>query len=82
VFECATLGGARALGLDGEIGSLEAGKEADLAIVDLTHDAQDPVTDIYAALVFSSNARDVKQTIVAGKIVYSKASETTSQRPS
>jgi len=70
-FECATLGGARALGLDDAIGSLEAGKEADLAVIDLTHDAQDPVSDIYAALVFSSNARDVKTTIVAGNTVYS-----------
>lgn len=73
VFECATLGGAKALGLDGVIGTLEAGKEADLAVIDLTNDAQDPVTDIYAALVFSSNARDVKRTIVAGKTVYSTA---------
>lgn len=72
VFECATLGGAKALGVDDLIGTLEAGKEADLAIVDLTHDAQGPVTDIYAALVFSSNARDVKQTIVAGKTVYER----------
>jgi len=71
-FECATLGGARALGMDDSIGSLEAGKEADLAVIDLTHDAQDPVSDIYAALVFSSNARDVKTTIVAGKTVYSR----------
>lgn len=72
IFECATLGGAKALGMDDSIGSLEPGKEADLAVIDLTHDAQDPVSDIYAALVFSSNARDVKQTIVAGKTVYSK----------
>lgn len=70
IFECATLGGARALGMDDSIGSLEPGKEADLAVIDLTHDAQDPVSDIYAALVFSSNARDVKATIVAGKTVY------------
>ncbi len=72
ILECATLGGAKALGLDDLIGTLEAGKEADLAVIDLTHDAQGPVTDIYAALVFSSNARDVKQTIVAGKTVYER----------
>ncbi|MBV6496947.1 MAG: hypothetical protein DYH05_04410 [Acidobacteria bacterium ACB1] len=71
-FECATLGGARALGMEDSIGSLEAGKEADLAVIDLTHDAQDPVSDIYAALVFSSNARDVKSTIVAGRTIYSR----------
>ncbi|KXJ99099.1 MAG: cytosine deaminase [Acidobacteria bacterium OLB17] len=70
IFECATLGGARALGLDGVIGSLEEGKEADLAVIDITQEAQNPVSDIYAALVFSSNARDVMATIVAGNEVY------------
>jgi cytosine/adenosine deaminase-related metal-dependent hydrolase len=70
VLKAATLGGARALGLEDAIGTLEAGKQADIAAVSLTHLAQAPVTDIYAALVFSSNARDVVRTIVAGKDVF------------
>jgi 5-methylthioadenosine/S-adenosylhomocysteine deaminase len=57
------------MGLEGEIGSLEAGKQADIAIVSLSHHAQKPVNDIYAALVFSSSGRDVMSTMVAGKVV-------------
>lgn len=68
-LEAATLGGARALGLDGLIGTLEPGKQADIAVVSLDHHAQQPVSDIYAALVFSSNARDVRRTIVNGTAI-------------
>jgi cytosine/adenosine deaminase-related metal-dependent hydrolase len=39
-------------------------------VVSLANIAQQPVTDIHAALVFSSNARDVKVTIVAGREIY------------
>jgi len=66
----ATIGGAAALGLDKLIGTLEPGKQADLAVISLDSLAQKPVTDIYAAIVFSSNARDVKETIVAGRMIY------------
>ncbi len=70
ILEAATLGGAQALGLDTSIGSLEPGKQADIAVVSIANIAQQPVNDIHAALVFSSNARDVVMTIVAGKTVY------------
>lgn len=69
-LEAATLGGARALGLGHLIGSLEAGKQADIAVISLDHEAQQPVNDIHAALVFSSSGRDVLRTLVAGRIVY------------
>lgn len=71
-LELATIGGAKALGLDGEVGTLEGGKQADIAIVSLESPAQTPVKDIYAALVFSSSGRDVIETIVAGRTVYRK----------
>lgn len=67
MLETATLGGAKALGLDDKIGTLEPGKQADLAIIALSNPAQLPISDIEAALVFSSNARDVVQTFVNGK---------------
>ncbi|MGQ0541758.1 MAG: amidohydrolase family protein [Blastocatellia bacterium] len=70
VLEAATLGGAKALGLDHKIGTLEPGKQADIAVVSLSHPAQQPVNNIEAALVFSSNARDVVMTMVAGCAVY------------
>ncbi len=70
MLKTATLGGAMALGLDPEIGSLEPGKQADLAVISLENIAQQPVNDIHTALVFASNARDVVMTIVAGNEIY------------
>lgn len=69
-IETATLGGARALGLEDEIGMLEPGKQADLAVFSLANIAQQPVHDIHAALVFASNARDCLMTMVAGEEIY------------
>jgi 5-methylthioadenosine/S-adenosylhomocysteine deaminase len=65
-LEAATLGGARALSLDHLIGTLDPGKQADIAVVSLSHQAQQPLNDVEAALVFSSNGRDVARTLVAG----------------
>jgi aminodeoxyfutalosine deaminase len=70
IIETATLGGAKALGLDGEIGTFEAGKQADLTIVSLGESAQMPLNDVYSALLFASNARDVRLTMVAGEEIY------------
>lgn len=70
VLETATIGGAKALGLDHLIGTLKQGKQADIAVVSLDNIAQQPVTDIHAALVFSSNARDVVMTMVSGRTIY------------
>lgn len=66
----ATLGGARALGLEDETGSLEIGKQADLAIVSLGGAHQVPIYDPAAALIFASSGRDVLLTMVAGREVY------------
>ena len=72
VLEAATLGGVRALGLDDQIGTLEGGKQADITVISLDQESQQPINDIHAALVFSSNARDVLATLVAGKQVFVK----------
>ena len=69
-LEAATIGGAKALGLADEIGSLEPGKQADIAVVSLAHQSQQPINDIHAALVFSSSGRDVIKTLVAGESVW------------
>jgi cytosine/adenosine deaminase-related metal-dependent hydrolase len=66
----ATLGGARALGLDSQIGALAEGMQADLAVIRLDGIHQQPVRDPTDALVFSSSGRDVMLTMVAGKEVY------------
>ena len=66
----ATLGGARALGLDHQTGALAEGMQADIAVVSLNGAHQQPVRDPAAALVFSSSGRDVLLTMVAGKEIY------------
>lgn len=66
----ATLGGARALGMDNETGALVKGFQADITIVDLSSLHQQPVNDPAAALLFSSSGRDVRLTMVAGREVY------------
>ena len=70
IIETATLGGAKSLGLETEIGTLEAGKQADLIVVSLSNLAQMPVHDVYSALLFASNARDIRLTIVRGEEIY------------
>lgn len=70
IIETATLGGAKAMRLENETGSLEAGKQADLTVISLENVAQFPVHDVYAAILFASNARDVALTMVAGEEIY------------
>jgi 5-methylthioadenosine/S-adenosylhomocysteine deaminase len=70
VLYVATFGGAETLGLEDRIGSLEANKQVDLAVVSISNIAQQPISDINAALAFSSSARDVAMTMVAGREIY------------
>lgn len=70
VLEMATMGGARALGMDGDIGSLEAGKKADVILVDLTSSHMRPINSIVNNLVYCASASsDVETVIVDGKII-------------
>ena len=66
----ATRGGARATGLDGVTGELVPGLQADLVVINLRAAHQQPVYDPESALVFSSSARDVLLTVVAGREVF------------
>lgn len=66
----ATLGGARALGLENQIGALAAGMQADLIAVGLEGSHQQPVSNPADTLVFSSSGSDVRLTMVAGKEIY------------
>jgi len=70
VLELATLGGARALGLEAEIGSIEVGKKADLAVLDLSGPhAQPESADLVSRIVYSARASDVRHVIVDGKVL-------------
>jgi cytosine/adenosine deaminase-related metal-dependent hydrolase len=70
VLELATLGGARVLGLADEIGSIEVGKRADFAVLDLggPH-AQPEAADLVSRLVYSARASDVRHVVVDGRLV-------------
>jgi len=69
-LEMGTIGGAKALGLGDEIGSLEAGKKADVILVDLTGTHIRPINNIVNNLVYSASAAcDVETVIVDGKLV-------------
>jgi 5-methylthioadenosine/S-adenosylhomocysteine deaminase len=69
VLEMATIGGARVCGLDHLVGSIEAGKRADLAVVDLSGPHLVALHDIYSHLVHCARASDVRDTIVDGRVV-------------
>jgi 5-methylthioadenosine/S-adenosylhomocysteine deaminase len=67
-LEMATLGGARALGLDQEIGSLVAGKQADIVAIDLTHPGSQPCYDPLSDLVYSVGREQVSHVWVGGQL--------------
>lgn len=69
VVTMATREGARALGLDADIGSVEPGKKADLIVVSRSGLHQQPALDPYATLVYGSRASDVEYTLVDGQVV-------------
>lgn len=66
VIRMATIEGARVLGMDGRIGSLEPGKQADLIRIDVSAARMQPIYDHYATLVFSAMPVDVRDVMVAG----------------
>jgi 5-methylthioadenosine/S-adenosylhomocysteine deaminase len=70
VLRLATYDGARALGLDRVIGSLEPGKDADLCAVSLAGAHVRPVHDPFAAVVHAARASDVTMTMVRGRAIF------------
>ena len=72
ILEMATLGGARALGKEKEIGSLEVGKKADLITLDLNEIGWSPLggQDVYTALVYSVTGQHVRDVMVDGRWLF------------
>jgi 5-methylthioadenosine/S-adenosylhomocysteine deaminase len=69
VVEMATIDGARALHMDKEIGSLEAGKKADVILISLDEPNAVPMYDVYAQLAYALKASDVESVIIGGRVV-------------
>jgi 5-methylthioadenosine/S-adenosylhomocysteine deaminase len=69
VVEMATIGGARALHLEKQIGSLEPGKKADLILVDTSAPHATPMYNVYSQLVYALKATDVRTVVISGRLV-------------
>jgi len=68
-LDMATLGGARVIGMEQQLGSLEAGKRADLITVSTRSARQTPMYDPVSHLVYVTRGEDVRSTIVNGKVL-------------
>jgi 5-methylthioadenosine/S-adenosylhomocysteine deaminase len=75
-FELATIEGAKALGIDGETGSLEAGKRADVVVVRLDGPHVEPGGDPFSRLVYACTSRDVEHVVANGELVVWKGEHT------
>jgi 5-methylthioadenosine/S-adenosylhomocysteine deaminase len=80
-LELATIGGARAIHSDKEIGSLEVGKLADLIVVRMDGAHQTPLYDVYSQLVYATKFSDVETVVVNGKLVMDKRKVLTVDEP-
>jgi 5-methylthioadenosine/S-adenosylhomocysteine deaminase len=69
VVAMATIDGARAVHMDKEIGSLEAGKKADLLLISLNEPNAVPMYDIYAQIAYSLKGSDVDTVVIGGRLV-------------
>jgi len=70
-FEMATLGGARVLGMEREIGSIEDGKRADLITISLAHPNSVPLYHLFSQLAYSTKAGDVEDVFINGRQIVS-----------
>jgi 5-methylthioadenosine/S-adenosylhomocysteine deaminase len=70
MLKIATLGSARALGIDDQVGSLEPGKKADIIAVDLSNSNQAPTHDPGQAVLFTAHPGNIMMTMVDGSILY------------
>jgi len=69
IVEMATIGGARSLYMDDEIGSIEIGKLADIIVIETKSPNMVPCFDYYAAVVFQAEPSNVSTTVINGKII-------------
>jgi len=69
-LELATINGARALGLDGVIGKLVVGYDADLVLLSLDHPNMQPQNDLVSALAYATSGHEVELTMVKGEVLY------------
>jgi len=69
VLRMATINGAKALGLEKDVGSLEVGKKADVILINFSKPHLKPLHNVFANIVYSARASDVDTVIVDGQIL-------------
>ncbi|MEA4988204.1 MAG: amidohydrolase [Anaerovorax sp.] len=69
IIKMATINGAKALGIDDQVGTIEVGKKADLAIIDMSGAHWYPQTDLIAAVAYSMQGSDVRDVICNGRLL-------------
>ena len=72
VVKMATINGAKVLGLEDDVGSIEVGKKADLIVIDLNKPHLTPLYNPYSQLVYAVNGADVVGSIIDGRVVMKK----------
>ncbi len=70
ILKMATIGGAKVIGLENRIGTIETGKKADIIIVDANTPHMTPMYNPYSQLVYSATGGDVRDVIINGRIIY------------
>ncbi|MCK9224223.1 MAG: 5'-deoxyadenosine deaminase [Candidatus Muirbacterium halophilum] len=76
-FKMATLGGAKVVGMENEIGSIEEGKKADIVILDLEKINSSPYFDPVSSIVYSAAFSNVDKVFIDGKVVYNNGKHLT-----
>jgi len=82
VVAMATIDGARALHMEKEIGSLEAGKKADIVLISLAEPNAVPMYDVYAQIAYSLKGSDVETVVIGGRVVMRERKLLTLDEPS
>ena len=72
VFKFATINGAKALGMENKLGSIEIGKKADLVVLDLNDEFVTPINNLISQIVYNASPNNVYMTIIGGDILYIK----------
>ncbi len=69
ILEMATINGAKALGIDDKVGTIEVGKEADIILIDINKAHLTPLNDPFSALVYATQASDVDTVFCGGDLL-------------
>ena len=72
ILEMATINGARALGIDDKVGTLESGKSADLILIDTDSVNMTPLNDPFSAIVFSADRKNIDTVFCRGRMLKEK----------